>query len=121
MKHETTSRPASLFIGRWQPFHEGHKKLIETVLEKGSPVLIAIRDTLISDKNPHTVEERRRMIESALAEYGKLVNIIAIPDIVEVCYGRDVGYGIREINLDSETESISGTKIRAARVAVNNV
>jgi FAD synthase len=25
---------ASLFVGRWQPFHKGHKALIETVLKK---------------------------------------------------------------------------------------
>ncbi len=33
-------QPASLFVGRWQPFHDGHKKLIETVLKKGKPVVI---------------------------------------------------------------------------------
>jgi len=39
MKFNKTS---SLFVGRWQPFHEGHKALIETVLKKGKPVVIAI-------------------------------------------------------------------------------
>jgi len=113
MKRNTAHTPASLFIGRWQPFHDGHKALIETVLKKGLPVLIAIRDTPRSDKNPYTVSERRRMIRRGLSEYGNLVKIISIPDIAEVCYGRDVGYGIRRISLNKKTEAISGTAIRA--------
>lgn len=111
---ESTPKEHSLFIGRWQPFHEGHKKLMETVLKKGKPIVVGIRDTEISDKNPYTTHERWVMIQHALAEYGSLVKIITIPDIDEVCYGRDVGYAIRQIELDSATESISGTKTRAA-------
>lgn len=105
---------ASLFVGRWQPFHEGHKKLIETVLKTGKRAVIAIRDTELSNKNPYTVAERREMIQKSLAEYGPLVKIITIPDIDEICYGRDVGYAIRKIDLDAATEAISGTKTRAA-------
>ena len=101
----------SLFIGRWQPFHEGHKKLIDTVLAEGKPVVIAVRDTLVSDKNPYTVFERIQMIRDI---YGKNSNvkIIPIPDIAEVIYGRDVGWSIREIRLDSGIEAISATKVR---------
>lgn len=101
----------SLFIGRWQPFHEGHKGLIDTVLNEGKSVVIAVRDTLISEKNPYTVFERIQMIRDI---YGKNPNvkIIPIPDISEVIYGRDVGWSIREIRLDSKTEAISATKVR---------
>jgi len=104
--------PHSLFVGRWQPFHNGHKKLIETVLKKKKPVIVAIRDTEISNKNPYTVSERWKMIQKALHRYGELVKIIVIPDIDEICYGRDVGYAIRRIDLDTKTEGISGTKTR---------
>lgn len=110
-KNNRKEKP-SLFIGRWQPFHEGHKRLVETVLQKGKPVVIAIRDTEQDEKNPYSVEERADVIRHELKEYGDLVDVISIPDIDEVCYGRDVGYLIRRINLDAETESISGTKIR---------
>lgn len=103
---------ASLFVGRWQPFHEGHRALIETVLKKGKPVVVAIRDTEISVKNPYTVGERWGMIQTSLHEYGNLVKIITVPDIDEICYGRDVGYGIRKIELGSELESVSGTRKR---------
>jgi adenylylsulfate kinase len=100
----------SLFIGRWQPLHEGHKKLIQSVLDEGKNVCIAIRDTPITPDNPYSVSERWEMIEAAFPE----ARIIVIPDISEVCFGRKVGYGIREIHLDETTEAISGTEIRRA-------
>jgi cytidyltransferase-like protein len=103
---------ASLFVGRWQPFHRGHKDLIETVLKKGKSVVIAIRDTEINSENPYTTSERWNMIQRALKKYGELVKIIVIPDIDEICYGRDVGYKIREIELSSKKQQVSGTAIR---------
>lgn len=112
--NDITQSPASLFIGRYQPFHDGHKRLMETVLKQGKPIVVGIRDTAISDKNPYTTAERWTMIHEALSEYGALVKIIVIPDIDEVCYGRDVGYNVRRIELDKETEAISGTKTREA-------
>ncbi len=50
----------SLFIGRWQPFHEGHQTLIDSVLKEGGKVVIAIRDTPISESNPYTVSDRKK-------------------------------------------------------------
>ena len=103
---------ASLFVGRWQPFHKGHQTLIETVLKKGKPVVIAIRDTELSQKNPYTVTERWTAIQKALRKYGELVKIVVIPDIDEICYGRDVGYDIRKIELTDTMHAISGTATR---------
>lgn len=103
---------SSLFVGRWQPFHKGHKKLIETVLKKNKPVIIAIRDTEISHSNPYSTFERWSLIQKVFKKYGELVKIVVIPDIDEICYGREVGYSIRKIDLDSKIEMISGTKIR---------
>lgn len=103
---------SSLFVGRWQPFHKGHKTLIETVLKKGKPVVIAIRDTEISHQNPYSTYERWTFIQKELNKYGELVKIIVIPDIDEICYGREVGYEIRKIELDKKIEGISGTKTR---------
>ena len=104
----------SLFIGRYQPFHDGHKALIETVLNEGKNVCIAIRDTEQNNKNPYSMFKRMEMVEKALGDWiskGRL-RIISIPDIAEVCHGRKVGWGIREIKLDDATEKISATKIR---------
>jgi Adenylylsulphate kinase len=108
----TIMKPASLFIGRWSPFHEGHQALIESVLSTGKPVVIAIRDTEPSTENPYSTSERWAKIQDALHVWGNLVRIIVIPDIDEVCYGRDVGYGIRKIDLTDQLHEISGTKKR---------
>ena len=99
----------SLFIGRFQPLHEGHVKLIRAVLNEGKKVCIALRDTNIDENNPYSIEERKEMFKR---EFGNEVKIIVIPDIEEVVYGRKVGWGIREIRLDKETEDISATKLR---------
>ena len=69
---------------------------------------MAIRDTPIDKDNPYTVRERKKMIKTAFPK----IKIIVIPDIEEIVYGRKVGWGIREIKLDAETEAISATKIR---------
>lgn len=111
-KNDMSEQKASLFVGRWQPFHAGHKALIETVLTRGKPVVIAIRDTQPSKDNPYTVSERWNMMQRSLHEYGELVKVVVIPDIDEFCFGRDVGYAVREINLSASLKSISGTKIR---------
>ena len=108
---------ASMFIGRYQPFHQGHKTLIDTVLNEGNDVVIALRDTPIQDTDPYTVMERFNMIREIYPNAvmypstGRIV-VCAIPDISEVVYGRKVGWGVRQVQLDKETESISATKIR---------
>jgi cytidyltransferase-like protein len=117
----SVSHTTSLFVGRWQPFHAGHKKLIETVLKKGKGVTIAIRDTEISHTNPYTVHERWVMIQRQLKKYGELVKIVVIPDIDEICYGREVGYKIHRIDLDEKTESISGTKTREKNMPMHPI
>lgn len=106
------NQSASLFVGRWQPFHRGHRALIETVLKEGKPVVVAIRDTEINSENPYTTSERWNMIQRTLKKYGELVKIIVIPDINEICYGRNVGYKIREIELSPKKQQVSGTTIR---------
>jgi len=99
----------SAFIGRFQPLHQGHVDLINSVLDEGKYVLVMLRDTRVSPTNPYTIAERRAMFNRV---YGNLVRVIAIPDIDEVCHGRDVGWRVREIRLGAEVESISATEIR---------
>jgi Adenylylsulphate kinase len=110
---DTLMKPASLFIGRWSPFHEGHQALIESVLRTGKPVVIAIRDTEPSANNPYSTSERWQRIQDALQSWGSMVRIVVIPDIDEVCYGRDVGYGIRKIELTDDVHKISATQKRS--------
>lgn len=101
----------SLFIGRWQPFHDGHKALIGSVLDEGGKVVIAVRDTPISESNPYSIKERIAHIKKKY-KGNKDVEVIGIPDIKEVCYGRDVGWSVRRIRLGNDIEKISATKIR---------
>jgi len=107
----------SLFIGRWQPFHDGHKTLIGTVLNEGGKVVIAVRDTPISEKNPYSLDKRVAHIKAIYGDNDN-VEVIPIPDIKEVCYGRDVGWGIRRIRLKKQVEEISATKIRNSKKRV---
>jgi cytidyltransferase-like protein len=107
----------SMFIGRYQPFHAGHIKLMKTVLDEGKNIVIALRDTPVRDTDPYTVEERINMIQAKFPDatvYPRIsrITICPIPDISEVVFGRGVGWGIRQIKLDEKTESISATKIR---------
>ena len=106
----------SLFIGRYQPFHEGHKWLIQQRLNLGKNVCIAIMDIHDSEptKNPFPAEEVKKNIDlelKSLIEQGKVKTII-IPPIDSVNYGRTVGYDIIEHTPPEKIKQISATKIR---------
>ena len=57
-----------LFIGRFQPFHNGHLQVVNHLIGEGHQVIIAIGSAQYADnaQNPFTVKERREMIEKAL-------------------------------------------------------
>lgn len=101
-----------MFIGRYQPFHNAHKYLIDTVLNRGKRVCVAIMDTEVNDQNPYPAFVRVIMIskvyEKEIAE-GKL-KVIVIPPVEEVCTGRNVGYTI--VDEPQEFKMISATDIR---------
>jgi adenylylsulfate kinase len=107
-KHHTPTK-YSLFIGRWQPLHQGHLALFDKMRQEGRNILIGIRNTGIDESNPYTVAERVKMIKEQVPD----AQTIVLPDIEAVCYGRKVGYDIKEIKLGEDLESISATKIRA--------
>ncbi len=102
----------ALFIGRWQPFHNGHKYIIDNAFAKGENVCIAIRDTEISEKNPYTVMQRMEMIRRV---YGDKIKTIVIPDINSINIGRKVGYDVNRVDPPSDIEKISGTNVRAGK------
>ena len=106
----------SMFIGRWQTWHEGHEWLIQQRLKENKNVLICIRDCMPDKDNPFTSEEVYDMLSrettiSYYMEMGKL-KLMIIPDIESVNYGRDVGYDVIEHTPPKDIEEISGTKIR---------
>ena len=104
----------SMFIGRWQPWHDGHRWLINQRLNEGKNVLICIREVSQDDKNPYNPEEVKKNIENELSDliYENKVKVIIIPDIESVNYGRGVGYEIIEHVPPTDVEEISATKIR---------
>ena len=99
-----------MFVGRWQPFHNGHKWLISQKLAEGEPVLIAVRDIPPDEKNPFTTEQTIEMVEKVYADQD--VVVLPIPDISSVNYGRGVGYGIIEHVPPADVGFISATAIR---------
>tara|TARA_B100000963_G_C22043038_1_gene416283 strand:+ start:67 stop:417 length:351 start_codon:yes stop_codon:yes gene_type:complete len=103
-----------MFIGRWQPWHKGHRWLIDQRLNDNKNVLICIRDMEADKNNPYTPQEVKKNIEKALNDLiiTKRVKVIIIPDIESVNYGRGVGYDIIEHTPPNEIREISATKIR---------
>jgi len=99
-----------MFIGRWQPFHNGHKWLISQKLSEGTPVLVAVRDIPPDEKNPFTTTQTIEMLEKAYEDDD--VVVIPIPDIESVNYGRGVGYGILEHVPPPDVGFVSATSIR---------
>ena len=104
----------SMFIGRWQPWHNGHQWLIDQRLKEGKNVLICIRDMIPDKDNPFTSEEVFDMLSRELSDYIRVeqVKLMIIPDIESINYGRGVGYDVIEHFPPPEIKEISGTKIR---------
>lgn len=104
----------ALFVGRWQPLHDGHKALFQQVLNEGDKVCIAIRDVEPDEKNPYTADEVLDNISNFYQNNILLgqVKVIIIPDISSIEFGRGVGYDVIERIPPSEIAEISATKIR---------
>ncbi|RDI71858.1 adenylyl-sulfate kinase [Halopelagius longus] len=101
--------PSHIFIGRWQPLHDGHRTIIDSAADNGKDVVIAIRDTELSEKNPLTAQERRELIEGVYEDHPNVETMI-IPDVDTVAIGRDVGYSV--VSVPEEVAEISGTETR---------
>ena len=104
----------SMFIGRWQPWHQGHRWLIAQRLKQGKNVLICIRDVEPNEKQPWTPQEVLMNLSNELEDLiqeGR-IKIIIIPDIESINYGRGVGYEVIEHLPPEDIKEISATKIR---------
>src|SRR5262245_21660841 len=106
-------KPTALFLGRYQPFHPGHQRLIEEGLRRVGQVCIAVRDTHgIDAKNPLPFFAVKQRIEAVLAAYAGRFVIVPVPNITNVFYGRDVGYVVERIVLDDNIEAMYATQMR---------
>ncbi len=104
----------SMFIGRWQPWHDGHRWLIDQRLNNNKNVLICVREVSKDDKNPYDPVKVKENIEKELNYLieKRRVKVIIIPDIESVNYGRGVGYDIIEHVPPNDIGQISATEIR---------
>ena len=113
-KASSKSGQWAMFIGRWQPWHEGHRWLIDQALNEGKKVLLCIRDVPVDEKNPWTAQEILMNLSNELKdllETGRL-SIIKIPNIESINIGRGVGYDVIEHIPPADIHDISATKIR---------
>jgi hypothetical protein len=101
-------------LGRWQPWHAGHRALFERAIAKTGQVVIMIRDCQgWNGSNPFAAEQVKEFIRRDLDPlYQGQYEILLVPNIVNITYGRDVGYKIEQEVFDDTIHSISATKIR---------
>lgn len=117
-------------LGRWQPWHDGHTALFKKAFAETGQVAIMVRDvggivgqdagggrTMAQDDNPFDFLTVKENIIRGLAQEGFNYNedyiIMEVPNIVDISYGRGVGYTFTQHDLGEEIHSISATAIRA--------
>jgi len=93
----------AIFVGRYQPYHFGHIELIKQKLNQGIPALIMVRNIKPDERNPFTTEQTVSMIRKYHAAHGDEVEVMIIPDIESVNFGRGVGYEINEYQPPSDS------------------
>lgn len=101
-------------LGRWQPWHAGHRALFERLLQRTGQVCIMVRDCQgWNDSNPFNFDQVKNAIRRDLDPlYQGQYEIILVPNIVHIGWGRGVGYTSGEEIFDEEITKISGTEIR---------
>jgi len=121
--------PTTMLLGRWQPWHNGHTELFRRALAETGQVCIQVRNvsfilgedagggrTVTQDDNPFSYDHVVDSIEDGLHDAGFTRGveyiIMQVPNIVDISYGRGVGYTLTEHNLGDTIHSISATKIR---------
>ena len=103
-------KPTVQLLGRFQPWHEGHRELFKRAHAKTGQVVIMVRDT---DEGWFNQPDVIGDLLNHGYVYDKDYIIMMVPNIVNITYGRDVGYKIEQERLDEEIEKISATEIRA--------
>ena len=111
-----SKKPTAQMLGRWQPWHEGHTALFKKAIASVGQVCIMIRDVQGWEDNPFSATDVADNIIKELQKenftFNKDYVIIVVPNIVNISYGRGVGYTFTEHDLGDDTHKISATKIR---------
>ena len=110
-------------LGRWQPWHDGHQALFKRCVAKTGQVIIQVRDVKGAsggdgqEDNPFDWDTVCKNIEDGLITDGYRrgfdYEIMLVPNIVNITYGRGVGYKLEEEAFEESITSISATNIRA--------
>ena len=123
------TKPTTQMLGRWQPWHDGHTALFKKALLETGQVAIQVRNvggivgedagggrTAAQNDNPFDVDTVFANISEALSKEGFVEGedfiIMLVPNIVDISYGRGVGYTFTEHDLGEDIHSISATNIR---------
>jgi len=119
--------PTTQMLGRWQPWHKGHTELFKRALAETGQVIIMVRTvpqkedasggrTMVQDDNPFqamdVIENIKTELDKEGYPYGDKYIITRVPNIVDISYGRGVGYTFTQHDLGEEIHNISATKIR---------
>ena len=116
-------KPTVQMLGRWQPWHDGHTELFRRALQKTGQVCIMYRDVEGVDAgvegqadNPFDFEAVKSKIKEELSKHSfeeeREYVVVKVPNIIDISYGRGVGYSFTEHDLGKEIHEISATKIR---------
>jgi hypothetical protein len=107
-------KESALLLGRYQPWHAGHRALFERAIAKSGQVIIQVRDCQgWNGSNPFAFEKVKNFIKRDLDPiYQGQYEIMLVPNITEIVYGRDVGYKITQETFTDEIHAISATNIR---------
>ena len=101
-------------LGRWQPWHEGHRALFERAISKTGQVLIMVRDCQgTNDSNPFNFKQVESYIKRDLDPlYQGQYKIELVANIVNITYGRNVGYAIEQEHFEQSITNVSATQKR---------
>ena len=115
-------KPTVQMLGRWQPWHKGHQALFKRCVMKTGQVVIQVRDVEGAsggkgqDDNPFDWNKVCKDIEIDLSDHGYEkgldYEIMLVPNVVNITFGRGVGYKFEEEIFEEEVSSISATDIR---------
>ena len=112
-----SKKPTVQMLGRWHPWHKGHQELFKRCVQKTGQVVIQVRDVHQSsggegqDDNPFDWDLVCKNIEEGLAsdgyQRGVEYEIMLVPNIVNITYGRGGGYVFEEEAFDDSITEIS--------------
>ena len=114
------NEPTAQLMGRYQPWHAGHRALFTLAYERVGQVAVLVRSQEYSEfLNPYSYTEVSETIEKDLTKHGYILDkdfiILQVPNITDITYGRKVGYTITEEILPKHIENISASNIRGKK------